>query len=286
MTAPLAPTLTLVIAACAAAPAAAQARVEALAGVTHNSVLVTRLGSLVGEPPRAGMELLPGDLISASSDSALVELSCALRNRTSTYRLQSPFRVLIDVPADSVCHVNLLAGRADVLAETPTQTTAGGITLGSSGTQYTVEVLHTEAGAALRCLVYDGRMRVISRRSGIQINAGTNLVWEPDGGVRRQRNSRTELQAAAALYARFDVARAAQQDSIVFDPQAAAEQLEALHLEVLLHPADTARRVQLARRQLDLNVRGQAIFNLRRVDVTSDARLRAHNIDPARVRSR
>lgn len=276
----------LALGACTAKPIAAQARIEAFAAVSPDSVLVTRLGSLAGEAPRAGMELLPGDVISASSDSVLVELSCALRNRTSRYRLRSPFRVLIDVPADSVCHVNLLAGRADVLAETPTQTTAGGITLGSSGTQYTVEVMRTDSGAALRCTVYDGRMRVLSRRSTVQITAGINLLWAPDGAVRRQRNSREELAATAALYARFDLAQAERADTVMLNRAAALRELTALHLDVLANPADTTRRVALARRQLDLNVRDQAIFNLRRVNITTDARLRAHNIDPARIRSR
>jgi hypothetical protein len=142
-------------------PAAAQAKLEAIIPADAR-VLLFALGAERLEPMTAGRELVPGDIVLVPVDSVLVELSCTVASRTSTHRLRSPFRVMIDVPMDSACATSVLSGEMNVLAESPTQTTAGGVVLGSTGTQYAVEVRRTEAGVMRKLTVFDGRLRVLS----------------------------------------------------------------------------------------------------------------------------
>ncbi len=61
-------------------------------------------------------------------------------------------------------------------------------------------------------------------------------------------------------------------------------QLTALHYEVLANPADTARRVELAKEQIRYRANDQAAYNLKRVDIIDDAALRRYQIDPEVIR--
>lgn len=266
-----------------AVPAGAQATIESFLPADPG-IAVQRLGADGVEAPVEGMKLLPGDLLTASADGTFLELSCVRGQGRNSYRLRAPFRVLIDVPVDSTCHVNLLAGHTEVVAEMPTHTTAGGISLGSTGTQYSVDVSRTSGGTVLRCVVFDGEIRVLYRPGGATAAAGVNLLWQPDGRVERARNTARDVGEAAAIYARLDLAAAERQGSLTVPPEVALRQLTVLHAEVLGNPGDTAKRVALAKRQIEMKVTDQAGYNLRRVDVTSDAQLRSYRIDPAVVR--
>jgi hypothetical protein len=269
-----------------ALPVAAQAKIEALIPPAAR-ILVNRLGADRGELTVVGMELLPGDLLSTSLENVLLELSCLAAEKTSTYRLKSPFRVLLDVPTDSTCHVNVLAGEANTLAESPTQTTVGGVTLSSTGTQYAVEVRRTPEGVTQKVMVFDGELRVLSPSArGQAVRAGGNMAWLPRA---RQwslaANKVEDVDRSAAVYAAFDLDAARRKGATIEDSAAAYNSLKGLHRAVLENPSDTARRVELAKRQVQYRISDQALYNLKRVNVTTDARLQRYQIDPAVLRS-
>lgn len=265
----------------APAYAAAQARIESI--IPEDAAIdVHPLGSDSTVRAAVGLELMPGDLIGTAGDSVFVALRCGSEGRAASYLLTSPFRVLIDVPTTASCHVNLLSGLTEVVAEAPTETTAGGVTLGSTGTQYAVELRRSGNALVFNCIVYDDTVRVLTR-PGLQAVAGTKLVWSA-GTVRLARNATEDLTRSAATYARFDLAAAGRQGVQVTDTAATVRQLTALHYAVLANPTDTARRADLAREQLRYRVDEGAVYNLNRVDVRTDAALRRYRIDGAVLR--
>lgn len=265
----------------APAYATAQARIEAILP-EDAAIDVHPLGSDSTVRAAVGLELMPGDLIGTGSDSVFVALRCGADNNTASYLLTSPFRVLIDVPTTASCHVNMLSGLTEVVAEAPTETTAGGVTLGSTGTQYAVELRRSGAGLVFNCIVYDDTVRVLTR-PGLQAVAGTKLVWS-SGAVRLARNATEDLTRSASTYARFDLAAAVRQGVQVEDTAATVRQLTALHYEVLANPADTARRADLAREQLRYRVNEGAVYNLNRVNLGTEVDLRRYRIDGAVLR--
>lgn len=268
--------------------AAAQVAVTSLIPPTA-SVRLLRVGSSRPERLRAvGDTLQPGDQIDTSpTDTAtLVELRCT--KVANTYRLKAPFRVMADVPvSDSVCHVNLLTGRSDVIADSPSNTTVGGVPLGSRGTQYALSVRRDSTGALVReVAVFEGAVTLaVRRRQGAERVRRDTVVLNQGvaGRLERDRWERiplapAELERSAATYARFDVQVAHAADPAL-DTASTFAQLKQLHLDVLMRPADTLRRVTLAKRQLALKVSDQAGYNLKRARVTDAAAMRRYNID-------
>jgi hypothetical protein len=96
--------------------------------------------------------------------------------------------------------------------------------------------------------------------------------------------SRQDVERSAEVYARFDAAAAAA-EAPGGDSAATYRQLKQLHYDVLANPADTAKRVELAKRQIQYKASYQAAYNLRRANVTNDAALRRYQIDPGVVRA-
>jgi len=133
--------------------AAGQARVDRVIK-GPDGVTAQRAGSSKTERDIAQLTYQPGDQLSASDTSA-IELTC-LPKESTKYRLKGPFRVLIDVPVGTLCHVNLLAGQGEVLAEEPTNTTAAGINLRSKGTQFSVSVTRVDDRVVRKVVVFDG----------------------------------------------------------------------------------------------------------------------------------
>jgi hypothetical protein len=263
-----------------ASPAAGQATVHSVIPAV-NDVRVQRAGA-TARPERAtkGLLLQPGDLLTAGDTSSLLEMRCATQT-TTTYRLKAPFRVLVDVPTDTSCHVNLLAGHGDVIAESPTTTTAGGIPLGSTGTQYSVEVSRVGEELVRRLVVFEGAVKL--RATGEAVEQGASVKWA--GGARTAAAvSPDEIERSAAVYARFDVwaARAASPE---LDTAAAYRQMKQLQYDVLANPTDTAKRVDLAKRQILLKVNDQAAYNLKRANVTSDSALIRYQINPEMIKA-
>ena len=268
--------------------AAAQVAVTGVIPKTAN-VRLLRVGSSPTGQLRAGGDTLqPGDQVETvgPDTTTLVELRCT--RVANTYRLKAPFRVLADVPAsDSICHVNLLSGRADVIADSPSRTTVGGVPLGSRGTQYALTVGRDASGALVReVAVYEGAVTLAVTRRPVGERARGDTVVLPEGVAGRlapdswQRIplAPIELERSAAAYARFDV-QAARAANPALDTVATFAQLKQLHLEVLTRPTDTLQRVALAKRQLALKVSDQAGYNLKRARVTDEAAMRRYNVD-------
>jgi hypothetical protein len=263
-------------------PAASQARIEAIIPSAER-IAVARLGADGGVRPEVGMQLEPGDMLISSADSAFIELSCGEEGQTNTYIITSPFRILIDVPTMASCHVNMLSGLTEVVAEAPTETTAGGVTLGSTGTQYAVELRRDGDARVLNCIAYDGTVRVLTRPD-LMVAGGAKLLWYGERGVEQVPNTRQDLERSAATYARLDLATAQRQSVAIQDPASALRELSALHYRVLANPADTAPRVELAKEQIRYRVSDRAVYNLNRVGIRDEAALRRYEIDPAVVR--
>jgi hypothetical protein len=263
-------------------PAASQARIESMIP-SESGITVARLGADGGVRPEVGMQLEPGDMLISSADSVFIELGCGEEGQTNTYMIASPFRVLIDVPTVASCHVNMLSGLTEVKAEAPTETTAGGVTLGSTGTQYAVELRRDGDALVLNCIAYDGTVRVLAQPN-LMIAGGAKLVWYGERGVEQAPNTSQDLGRSAATYARFDLATARKQNVPIRDPAAALREFSELNYQALANPADTTRRVELAKEQIRYGLVDRAVYNLNRVDVRDEAALRRYEIDPAIVR--
>jgi len=259
---------------------AGQARIEAILPA-EAPVTLSRLGADRSEAAAVGMELAPGDLLDADADGVSIGLTCSGPEGTNTYLVTAPFRLLIDVPTQASCHVNLLSGLTEVVAEAPTETTAGGVTLGSTGTQYAVELRRRGSRLVFNCFVYDDSVRVLSYPD-LRASAGEKMVWSATSAVTVQPNTPRDLARSAQTYARFDLARMTEAERLaVQDTALALRTLTALHMDVLAHPADTAKRVALAKEQIRYDARDQAMYNLRRVDVGDSAQFRRYAIDPS-----
>ena len=258
-------------------PVAAQAKIERIIGPA-SAVMLLKAGATSETPVTVGMMLQPGDMLRGDT-AANVELRCATKGATA-YRLAGGFRLFIDVPLDSVCTVNILGGHADVIAEEPTNTTAGTISLASKGTQYSVDVTRVNGVFVCKVVVYEGV--VIARNIDRRAIQGTTIQWT-GRRVATGEPTAEDIDRSAALYATFDVAAA--RDSSPQTSTVSFAQFKALHAEVLRHPTDTSKRVELAKRQLQYKVDEQAAYNLKRANVTSDTALERVRIDPARIRS-
>lgn len=268
------------------APGAAQARIDVLFPETA-AVEVQRLGSDRPELARAGMDLAPGDLLSSSVEDVSVTLRCSAPAGDNTYDLVSPFRVLIDVPMGAPCHVNLLSGTTEVTAEVPSQTSAGGVTLGSTGTEYGVEVRRSADSLVFRCTIYTDSVSILAGPQtlpGGGFQARGTLLWKAGGTFERTGVSREQLARSAAYRARFDLAAAQGKGSLQNDSSSTLRRLQTLHYQVLRNPENTARSVELAKVLLDLDLPEKARYNLERVNVRSEAQLRRLEIDPDVIR--
>jgi hypothetical protein len=263
------------------ATAMAQARVEAI--IPENArISVEPLGADGPALLTVGTELMPGDLVTSQGDSVSMKLACGEAGTVEYLVGPSPFRLLIDVPTVASCHVDLLLGSTEVKAEAPTETSAGGVTLGSLGTQYAVELRRERNTLILNCLVYDDTVRVLTW-SGMEAVAGNKLIWSA-GTVDVASNTRQDLTKSAATYARFDLATAEKEGMAIPDRNTTFLQLTTLHYEVLADPTSESKRVELAKEQLKYKVTDQAMFNLKRVELESDTALRRHQIDPGVIR--
>ncbi len=266
------------------AAARAQARIEAVFP-DPSRVAVQQLGAARAIRATAGLDLQPGDLLTAA-DTSYLELLCMPAGST-TYRLRGPFRFFIDVPDTAGhCHMNLLSGDANVIAEEPTGQTVGAVNLTSHGTQYAIIVRRDSAGIAPRIVVFDGEVSArTSSGDTLTARPGMNLDVSPRSArPSLGRTTPQQLKRWAGIYANFDMDEGLKQGVIVNNRSASYDSLSVLHYEVLANPGDTERRVALARAQIRYRVPEHANFNLRRAGVTTDDAARRYNIDPAILR--
>ena len=262
-----------------ASPAAAQAKIELIVGSPAGAI-VQPAGASQGVPAAVDSVLQPGDMLRTDSTTK-VELRCTTPG-APIYRVAGGFRGYIDVPVNNRCTVGVAEGHADVIAEDTTSTIGGTIALASKGTQYAVDVTPEGRTFACNVAVYEGE--VFWRRDSTTAAQGSTLQWVGRDITGTGSVQAAEIERSAALYASFDVAAAktagaAQADTAMY------QQLLALHYEVLAHPTDTAKRVQLAKRQIAYKVDEQAAYNLKRANVRDDRALQRYQIDPRTVRS-
>ncbi len=243
-----------------------------------------------------GDKLEIGDLLSSISSETAIELSCG---ETSLLRFSGRFRVLINPPGETDCAVNLLGGQLDVLTDAPTEVRAGGMVLGSEGTQYAVRLERDpQGGVQENVTVFDGKLWVRGRdRDNQRISAEirqieTGETWGWDGKESsRGKLNKTHSQRAAKVYARLDLAKSYFAEEIPGSPGTTArgdiqqkiEQLKALHANVLSKPDDPSGRAELAKTQLDLKIGKAAIYNLKRAEIDDEVKLRSYRIDPAAI---
>ena len=262
-----------------ASAAAAQAKIEHIIG-PPTGAMVQRAGASEAVPGAVDSVLQPGDMLRTDTTTK-VELRCTTPG-APIYRVAGGFRGYIDVPVNNRCTVAVAEGHADVIAEDTTSTIGGTIALASKGTQYAVDVTPEGRTFACNVAVYEGE--VFWRRDTTTAAQGSTLQWVGSGIPERGTVQAAEIERSAALYASFDVAAARTAGATQAD-SATYRQLKALHYEVLAHPTDTAKRVQLAKRQIAYKVDQQAAYNLKRANVTDDRALERYHIDPRTVRN-
>lgn len=261
-----------------ASAAAAQAKIERVIGA-QTGAIVQRAGVSHDEPGAAGLELQPGDMLRTDRNTP-VELRCTTPG-APIYRVAGGFRGYIDVPVNNRCNVAVVEGHADVIAEDTTNTIGGTTALASKGTQYAVDVTHEDSTFVCTVAVFEGE--VFARGGPATATQGSTLQWVGREPARTGIVQRAVIERSAALYASFDTAAAR-----AASPQGETpsyDQLKSLHYEVLAHPTDTAKRVELAKRQIAYKVDEQAAYNLKRANVRDDRALQRYQIDPRTVRN-
>ena len=261
-----------------ASAAAAQAKIERVIGA-QTGAIVQRAGVSHEEPGAAGLELQPGDMLRTDRNTP-VELRCTTPG-APIYRVAGGFRGYIDVPVNNRCNVAVVEGHAEVIAEDTTNTIGGTTALASKGTQYAVDVTHEDTTFVCTVAVFEGE--VFARGGPATATQGSTLQWVGREPARTGIVQRAVIERSAALYATFDTAAAR-----AASPQGETpsyDQLKSLHYEVLAHPTDTAKRVELAKRQIEYKVDAQAAYNLKRANVTNDTAMRRYDIDPKTIRA-
>lgn len=236
-----------------------------------NRVHRSRFADLTEEPGiTVGTALEMGDLLWALDSSVLLEVECA-PNARALFRFSDGFRLVVLPPRPDVpCVVQLLAGGVDVRADDSTEVNAGGIVLGSRGTQYAVRLRRPPQGAVCDGVVYDDDL-VVTPPGRDPITIKRSNGWTYDLATRQGKQgavSAAMVRQSAAIATEFDLAR--------LSPGAAgapegrrqlAEQLLALHVAVLTAPADQNVRSQLGRTQERFGIVDGAAYNLKRAGV-------------------
>jgi hypothetical protein len=257
--------------------ATAQAVVRAVI-VGENSVPVTdgvhlsRFADLTEEPRIAvDAALEVGDLFWATRSDVLLEIECPAKGRTP-FRFSGPFRVVVLPPRPAIpCVLQLLAGGVDVRAdEEATEINAGGIVMGSKGTQYAVRLRRDSEGPVCDTVVYDDYLNVTPM--GLEtVQLPSNNGWTYNFATRRgSRGAISEqmVTQSASIATKFDLTRwrpvPTAPDSVEAQRKAAERELYALHVEVLTTPANQSSRAKLGNTQERFGITDGARYNLKR----------------------
>lgn len=211
-----------------------------------------------------------GDLIRALDSKVLVELKCASTGRTP-FRFSSGFRVIVLPPRQDVpCVMQLLAGGVDVRTEEATEINAGGIVLGSRGTQYAVQLRRTNEGAVCDGVVFDDELEVkVPAREAMRLTTSSGWTYNlaTGTGTRGAVPDRT-IEWSAAVATAFDLARLA--PGTASSPEAQkrlGQQLFELNMAVLKAPANQELRAELGKTQQRLGITDAARYNLKKAEV-------------------
>jgi len=218
-----------------------------------------------------GTTLQVGDLMStvAPDTNVLLEIGCPANGGT-VFRFSGAFRVVVLPPRPDVrCVLQLLAGDVDVIAEEATEINAGGVVLGSKGTQYAVHLRRTESGPVCEGVVYDNDLLIKTSQNQIPLSTSRSWVFNFATATGELGEiSEVVLKQSALVAGRFDVARLRAEG--VLTPAKASEiareesELVALHMEVLKAPANKDARLRLGTRQRAVGS-DSARYNLKRV---------------------
>lgn len=253
--------------------ASAQAVVRALIvdgkSVTQTDrIHLSRFADLTEETTIAvNTPLEAGDLIRALDSKVLVELECASKGRTP-FRFSSGFRVVVLPPRQDVpCVMQLLAGGVDVRTEEATEINAGGIVLGSRGTQYAVQLRRTDEGTVCDGVVFDDELEVkVPAREAMKLTSNSgwtyNLVTSTG---RRGAVPERAIEWSAAVATAFDLTRL--EPGAAGSPEAQkqlGQQLFELNMAVLKAPANQELRAELGKIQQRLGIADGARYNLKR----------------------
>lgn len=274
--------LGIAIAALLLAPAAArpQAEVSALALGSDpvdstDQLRLSRFADLSEETTvETGTLLEIGDLLSSVSQEIDVELACG---EDILLRFSGGFRLLIDDPEEADCALDLLSGTVDAVTDEPVEVTAGDVTLGVEGTQFSFSLSRGEEGPDRELAVFDGAVRL--RSEDLDEEVGTGRSWQKGRGaavwgeVSSERAERT-----AALFARIEVAKSAAAGEVE-DKQRSYEELRQLHYSVLTQPENKEKRIELARAQMQVKRDDLAAYHLRRAEVDTEEELETYDID-------
>lgn len=275
--------LAPILAAAFLAPAAAlsQAEVSALARDSDpldstEELRLSRFADFSEETSVAvGARLEIGDLLTSIGESIGVELACGAE---TVLRFSGGFRLLIDSPVETDCAVDLLSGTVDALTDLPVEVTAGDVTLGVEGTQFSLSLTRGEEGPDHDLSVYEGRVRVRTR--SIDEEVGTGRSWKRARGQAVSGEiSAARAERSAALFARLEVAKSVAAGERFEDRELTYNELRRLHLQVLTRPTDTNSRVELARAQLRYRRDDRAAYHLRRANVTTEEQLETYRLD-------
>ena len=219
-----------------------------------------------------GTTLQVGDLMSAAAadGTVLLEIGCPANGRT-LFRFSGAFRVVVLPPRTDVpCVLQLLAGGVDVMAEEPTEINAGGVVLGSKGTQYAVHLRRSESGPVCEGVVYENDLLIRTTQKEIPLSSSRSWVFNFATGTGEQAGiSERVLRESAVIASRFDVARLRSEG--VLTPARASEierqesELVTLHMEVLKAPANKDARLRLGNKQETVGSLDSARYNLKRV---------------------
>src|SRR4029079_843201 len=125
------------------------------------------------------------------------------------FRFSGAFRVVVLPPRTDVpCVLQLLAGGVDVMAEEPTEINAGGVLLGSKGTQYAVHLRRSESGPVCEGVVYENDLLIRTAQKEIPLSTSRSWVFNFATGTGEQAGiSEQALRQSAVIASRFDVAR-------------------------------------------------------------------------------
>lgn len=223
-------------------------------------------------PLEKGQSLALGDAIESVSGEILVELRCADGARFSVSRR---FKVVIVAPAKAKCALDLL-GKLEVLAKKPTEVNAGGVRMGSEGTEYSVWARTEQAGT--RLVVFDGKVRVELPKSPL-IQAGSFLNLAKRQARETGALQEQDIKETADVLARVDFAKALENGLRPVQPLALLKQLLKLHAAVLRAPSDSEARHSLTRVQLENRIFDCAASNPSCAGLESEDDLRRQGID-------
>jgi hypothetical protein len=222
-------------------------------GTAESGVFVIKLGKTERNQANLGMEVEPGDQLISDGANAAIELTCP---KATSMTFSKNFRAVI-LPAQEgqACAVDLLSGNLDVLTSEETGGRVGDITFGSKHTNYALRIQSGKRRPAPEVFVYDGEVEVQAAGSSYPLTSGLKLQGE---NFEVRGIEPVEYDRAIAIYTGMDVVKAQIAGAKVDDPAALYSNLKAIYARVLTNPKDVDARVELAGKQVALNIASYA----------------------------